>query len=102
MKHKRSLISIAMAAIVLVSLCAVCVSTSVSAAAYSGSSGTSVKASPGLVGGRGCRHRAFSVHFDGIRQHVALCRRSDGAHGTGLCHSIRCIGPGNGSPSAGS
>jgi hypothetical protein len=32
MKHKRSLMSIAMATLVVVSLCAVCASTSVSAA----------------------------------------------------------------------
>ena len=49
MKRKRSFITIAMAAIVLVSLCAVCVSTSVSAA-DSGISRASVKASPDLVG----------------------------------------------------
>ncbi len=49
MKRKRNLITIATAAIVLVSLCAVCVSTSVSAATDSGS-GASVKAPAGLVG----------------------------------------------------
>jgi hypothetical protein len=46
MKRKRSFITIAMATIVLVSLCAVCTSTSTSAA----SSSASVKASPNLVG----------------------------------------------------
>ena len=50
MKRKRNFITIAMAAVVLVSLCAVCVSTSVSAATDSGSSIASVKASPNLVG----------------------------------------------------
>ncbi len=49
MKCKRSFITIAMAAIVLVSLCAVCVSTSVSAA-DSGISRANVKASPDLAG----------------------------------------------------
>ncbi len=49
MKRKRNLITIAMATVVLVSLCAVCVSASESAATDSGS-GASVKASAGLVG----------------------------------------------------
>jgi hypothetical protein len=45
MKRKRSVITIAMAAIMLVSLCAVCTSTSAAS-----SSSASVKASPNLVG----------------------------------------------------
>jgi hypothetical protein len=49
MKRRRSFISIAMAAIVLVSLCAVCANTSVSAA-DSGISRANVKASPELAG----------------------------------------------------
>ncbi len=48
-KHKRSVRGIAMATIVIVSLCAVCVTTSASGAG-SGSSSASVKASPDLVG----------------------------------------------------
>jgi len=47
MKHKRSIMSIAMASIMLVSLCAVCASTGVSAAP---SSSTNVRPSAGLVG----------------------------------------------------
>jgi len=47
MKHKRSIISIALAAIMLVSLCAVCASTSVSAAP---SSSANVLPSAALVG----------------------------------------------------
>jgi len=47
MKHKRSLISIAMATLVVVSLCAVCASTSVSAAP---SSSANAETSAGLVG----------------------------------------------------
>lgn len=48
MKHKRSLMSIAMASIMLISLCAVVSTTSVSAA--TSSSRASVKATPDLVG----------------------------------------------------
>jgi hypothetical protein len=49
MKQKNRVISIALATVMLFSLCAVCASTSVSAA-DSGSSRASVKASPDLVG----------------------------------------------------
>ena len=50
MKHKSSLISIALATIMLVSLCAVCASTSVTAAAVDNSNNKAPAQAPSLVG----------------------------------------------------
>ena len=95
MKHKRSVISIAMATIMLVSLCAVCASTSVSAAP---SSSTNAETSAGLVGapaevvGATPGSSAPAVCRDSANSLITFVKETDGTLWYTRCIFSTCFG----------